>query len=55
LAYRNGGDSENDGLLRTAKRYRIPAEKLEKAGAQEFVVKQKKKDKKSVFEKSAGN
>ena len=38
-----GGDPESDVLLSTAKRYRIDAEKVHKAVAQEFVVKEKKK------------
>jgi ParB family transcriptional regulator, chromosome partitioning protein len=52
-AYRNGGDSDNDVLLNAAKRYRIDAEKVQKAVAQEFAAKQKKKEKKSAPDKSA--
>ena len=52
-AYRNGSGSDSDALLETAKRYRIDAEKVEKAVAQEFATKQKKKDKKSPPDKSA--
>ena len=52
-AYRSGGDSDSDILLNTAKRYRIDAEKLQKAVAQEFAAKQKKKEKKSAPDKSA--
>jgi hypothetical protein len=44
-AYRNGGDPESDVLITTARRYRIDAEKLHKAVAQEFAAKQKKKEK----------
>jgi len=44
-AYRNGGDPDSDVLTTTAKRYRIDAEKLQKAVAQEFGAKQKKKKK----------
>jgi hypothetical protein len=51
-AYRNDGGDE-DILLNTAKRYRIDAEKLHKAVAQEFAAKQKKKEKKSSPDKSA--
>jgi ParB family transcriptional regulator, chromosome partitioning protein len=51
-AYRNDGGDE-DILLTTAKRYRIDAEKLHKAVAQEFAAKQKKKEKKSAPDKSA--
>jgi len=39
-----GGDPESDVLLTTAKRHRIDAEKLQKAVAQEFAAKQKKKE-----------
>jgi hypothetical protein len=52
-AYRNGADSDSDALLETAKRYRIDSEKVQKAVAQEFTAKQKKKDKKSAPDKSA--
>ena len=51
-AYRNGGDPESDVLLTTAKRYRIDAEKTEKAVAQEFATKQEKKEKKTATKKS---
>jgi hypothetical protein len=40
------------GLLETAKRYRVDTEKVEKAVAQEFAAKQKKKEKKSTSDKS---
>ncbi|HXZ41148.1 MAG TPA: hypothetical protein VEG68_10440 [Terriglobales bacterium] len=40
-AYRNGSDPDSDILLTTAKRYRIDAEKLQKAVAQEFAAKKK--------------
>jgi ParB family transcriptional regulator, chromosome partitioning protein len=43
-AYRNDGEPDTDVLLNTAKRYRIDAEKLQKAVAQEFAAKQKKKE-----------
>jgi len=52
-AYRNGGDSESDVLLTTAKRYRIDAEKVQKAAAQEFAAKQKKTENKTVPHKSS--
>jgi hypothetical protein len=52
-AYRSGADSDSDILLNTAKRYRIDAEKVQKAVAQEFAAKQKKKEKKSAPDKSA--
>jgi len=52
-AYRSGEDSDNDVLLATAKRYRIDPEKMQKAVAQEFVAKQKKKKKKSAPDRSA--
>ena len=54
-AYRNGTDSDCDALLTTAKRYRIDAEKVQKAVAQEFAAKQQKKekDKKLTLDKSA--
>lgn len=53
MAYRSGGDPDSDTLLSTAKRYRIDAEKVQKAVAQEFVAKQKQKEKKSPPDKSA--
>lgn len=53
-AYRNGGgDANNDVLLTTARRYRIDGEKLQRAVAQEFAAKQKKKEKKVTPDKSA--
>jgi ParB family chromosome partitioning protein len=52
-AYGSGGDPDNDVLLNTAKRYRIDAEKVQKAVAREFAAKQKKKEKKSASNKSA--
>jgi ParB family transcriptional regulator, chromosome partitioning protein len=52
-AYRSGGDPNSDALLETAKRYRIDPEKVQKAVAEEFTAKQKKKDKKSAPDKSA--
>jgi ParB family chromosome partitioning protein len=52
-AYRNGGEPESDVLLTTAKRYRVDAEKLQKAVTQEFTAKQKKKEKKCPPDKSA--
>jgi len=51
-AYRSGGDPDSDVLLSTAKRYRIDAEKLHKAVAQEFAAKQKKKEKKTALIKA---
>jgi ParB family transcriptional regulator, chromosome partitioning protein len=53
-AYRSGGDLDSDVLLSTAKRYRIDAEKLHKAVAEEFAAKQKKSHKRTAPEKSAG-
>src|SRR5207237_7580473 len=47
-AYRSGGDPDSDVLLTTAKRYRVDAEKVHKAVAQEFAAKQKKKEKKAT-------
>src|SRR5437660_2890416 len=47
-AYRNGGESDSDVLLNTAKRYRVDAEKVQKSVAQEFAAKQKKKEKKTT-------
>jgi ParB family chromosome partitioning protein len=52
IAYRSGRDPDSDALLSTAKRYRIEAEKVQKAIAQEFVAKQKKKEKKLPPDKS---
>jgi ParB family transcriptional regulator, chromosome partitioning protein len=52
-AYRSGGDPDSDVLFSTAKRYRIDAEMLQKAVAQEFAAKQKKKEKKTAPDKSA--
>jgi ParB family transcriptional regulator, chromosome partitioning protein len=52
-AYHSGGDSNDDVLLNAAKRYRIDAEKLHKAVAQEFAAKQKKKEKKTAPDKNA--
>ena len=43
LAYRSGGVPDSDALLAIAKRYRIDAEKVQKAVAQELAAKQKKK------------
>jgi ParB family transcriptional regulator, chromosome partitioning protein len=47
-AYRSGEDSESDTLLSTAKRYRLDVEKVQKAVAQAFAAKQKKKEKKAT-------
>ena len=41
-AYRTGGNSASDGLLNTARRYRIDTEKLRKSVAQEFAAKHQK-------------
>jgi len=51
-AYRSGEDADSDALLSAARRYRIDAEKVLKAVAQEFVDKRKKKDKKTAPDKS---
>jgi ParB family transcriptional regulator, chromosome partitioning protein len=42
-AYRNGGGNDDDVLLNAARRYRIDPDKMQKAVAQEFGAKQKKK------------
>jgi len=52
-AYRNGGESDSDVLLNTAKRYRVDAEKVQKSVAQEFATKQQKKEKKTTSNKNA--
>ena len=52
-AYRNGGDANGDVLLTTAKRYRVDSEKLQKAVAQEYAAKQRKKEKKFAPDKGA--
>ena len=46
-AYATSGKSDNDSLLNTAKRYRVDAEKIQKAVAQEFAAKLKKKEQKA--------
>jgi hypothetical protein len=51
-AYRNDGEPDSDILLSTAKHYRIDAEKVQKAVTQEFVAKQKNKEKKTAPDKS---
>jgi hypothetical protein len=51
-AYRSSGDTENDVLLNTARRYRIDPEKVQKAVAQEFAAKQKKKERKMTPDKT---
>ncbi len=45
-AYATTGKSDDDSLLNTAKRYRVDAEKIQKAVAQEFAAKLKKKEQK---------
>jgi ParB family chromosome partitioning protein len=52
-AYRSGWDADSDVLLSTARRYRIDPEKVQKAVAQEFADKQRKKGKKPAPEKGA--
>jgi len=52
-AYHNKCDAANDILLVTAKRYRIDADRIRKAVAQDFVAKQWKKEKKPAPGKSA--
>jgi ParB family transcriptional regulator, chromosome partitioning protein len=52
-AYSSVGDDDSDVLLNTARRYRIDAEKLHKAVAQEVAAKHKEKEKKTAPEKSA--
>jgi ParB family chromosome partitioning protein len=51
-AYSGNDDSDNDVLLNTARRYRIDPDKMQKAVAQEFVAKQKKKERKAKPDKS---
>ena len=51
-AYRSGSNSDSDVLLNTARRYRIDPEKVQKALAQEFAAKQKKKEQKNGPDKS---
>ena len=51
-AYRSSEDADSDALLSAARRYRIDAEKVQKAVAQELVDKRKKKDKKTAPDKS---
>jgi ParB family transcriptional regulator, chromosome partitioning protein len=51
--YRNDGDPNNDALLTTAKRYRIDTQKMQKAVAQEFADKQRKKEKRSASDENA--
>ena len=51
-AYAGSGESDNDSLLNTAKRYRVDAEKIQKAVAQEFTAKLKKKDQKASSKKA---
>ena len=52
LAYAASGKSEDDSLLNTAKRYRVDAEKIQKAVAQEFAAKLKKKEHKASSKKA---
>jgi ParB family transcriptional regulator, chromosome partitioning protein len=52
-AYNNGASSDSDLLLNTARRYRIDPETVQKAVAQEFAVKKKKKEKKTSAAKGA--
>jgi len=52
-AYRNDAECDSDVLLTTAKRYRIDAEKVQKAVAQEFAAKRKNKEKPSAPDKTA--
>ena len=51
-AYATSGKSDNDSLLNTAKRYRVDAEKIQKAVAQEFAAKLKKKEQKASSKKA---
>ena len=54
-AYSGSGKSDTDVLLRTAKRYRIDAERIQKSVAHEFAAKQKKKEQKTASSKTAHN
>ena len=47
-AYQRFGRSEEDALAKAAKRYRVDAEKLAKAVAQEFAAKHKKQERKTA-------
>ena len=47
-AYRNGSGDDDDVLLNAARRYRIDPDKMQKAVAQEFAAKQKKKERKAA-------
>lgn len=51
-AYRNGS-GDDDVLLNAARRYRIDPDKMQKAVAQEFAAKQKKKERKTTPDKTA--
>jgi hypothetical protein len=51
-AYRSCGDTDSDVLFNTARRYRIDPKKFEKKVAQEYVAKQKRKEKKTVSDNS---
>jgi hypothetical protein len=52
-AYRSVGDDDSDVLLNTARRYRIDAEKVQKAVAQEFAARQRKKEKNTALDRNA--
>jgi ParB family transcriptional regulator, chromosome partitioning protein len=51
-AYHNGSGNDDDVLLNAARRYRIDPDKMQKAVAQEFAAKQKKKERKTTPEKT---
>jgi ParB family transcriptional regulator, chromosome partitioning protein len=51
-AYRNGSGNDDDVLLNAARRYRIDPDKMQKAVAQEFAAKQKKKERKATPDKT---
>jgi len=52
-AYQTGSEGDGDVLLSTAKRYRLDAQKLQKAVAQEFTAKHQREKKKE--QKAAPN
>ena len=53
MAYSTVNKADGDVFLSTAKRYRIDAEKIQKAVAQEFALKKKKQQQKRTPKKAA--
>jgi len=51
-AYRNGSGNDDDVLLNAARRYRIDPDKIQKAVAQEFAAKQRKKERTTTPDKT---